>query len=410
GDMVGGADAKMENGIMQASFTTEIEKLSYSTRAATGAPAGVVVTPAAAASPWKLDWSEPKVTLSGDGSFDPKKDRLELRTAQLNSAALALAAAGNVEQVSSQCLTALSGEINYDMAGITQKLQPILGSSLKITGKEQRKFSLQGPLFATKAKSTDPAPTPNISALGKAFKIKLVPDDLTAAAGIGWEAAEFYGLAAGPASIETRLDKGVVSMQPLDVPISEGKLTAAPRIYLNETGIPVVLDKGPLLESVRLSPELCRGWLRYVQPTIADATRAEGKFSIAIEQAQVPLLAPQSAAIRSQLAIHQGQVGPGPLAMQYLGVLEKVRLALDRTGKTKPIDPNKGWIIFPEQTVPVAVQDRRVYHQGMIMQIGNVHMSTHGSVGMDDSLDMVLAIPLPDAWLGDPKLAVLKGK
>ncbi len=102
GDVVGGADAAMENGIMQASFTTEIEKLSYSTRAAPGAPGGVVITPAAAASPWKLDWSEPKVTLSGDGYFDPKKDRLELRTARLDSAALALAATGNVEQVSSQ--------------------------------------------------------------------------------------------------------------------------------------------------------------------------------------------------------------------------------------------------------------------------------------------------------------------
>ena len=410
GDMVGGADAAMENGVMQASFTTEIEKLSYSTRAAPGAPAGVAVTPAAAVSPWKLDWSEPKVTLSGDGSFDPKKDRLELRTAQLNSAALALAAAGNVEQVSSQCLTALSGEINYDMAGITQKLQPILGSSLKITGKEQRKFSLQGPLFAAKAKSTDPAPTPDISALGKALKIKLVPDDLTAAAGIGWEAAEFYGLAAGPASIETRLDKGVISMQPLDVPISEGKLTTAPRIYLNETGIPVVLDKGPLLESVRLSPELCRGWLRYVQPTIADATRAEGKFSLAIDQAQVPLLAPKSAVVQGKLVIHQGQVGPGPLAGRYLAVLEKVRLAIDRTGATRPIDPNKGWLIFPEQTVPVVVQDGRIHHQGMTMQIGNFQMITQGSVGMDDSLDMVLSIPVHDSWLRDPKTGALKGK
>ena len=77
---------------------------------------------------------------------------------------------------------------------------------------------------------------------------------------------------------------------------------------MNETGIPVVLDKGPLLESVRLSPELCRGWLRYVQPTIADATQAEGKFSIAIDQAQVPLLNPNSSAVKSTLTIHGGKV------------------------------------------------------------------------------------------------------
>lgn len=410
GDVVGGADAAMENGIVQANFSTDIDNLSYATRAAPGSRAGVAVIPTAAAPAWQVAWSEPKITLSGEGSFDPKKDRLELRTARLDSAALVLAAAGNVEQVSGQCLTALAGEINCDMAGITQKLRPILGESLKVTGKEQRKFSLQGPLFAAIAKSTGPVAAPEISTLGKPLKVLLVPEDLSATAGIGWQAAEFYGLTTGPASIDTQMEKGIVSIKPLDVAISEGKLTTAPRIYLNEPGIPAVLDKGPLLEQVRLSPEICRGWLRYVQPTIADATRAEGKFSVGIEQAQVPLLAPTSAAVRSQLQIHQGQVGPGPLAMKYLGVLEQVRLAIDRTGKTNAIDPNKGWIIFPEQTVPVAVQDGRVYHQNMIMQIANIQMSTQGSVGLDDSLDMVLSIPLPDAWLADPKFVVLKGK
>ncbi|MBC7852686.1 MAG: hypothetical protein IAF94_04545, partial [Pirellulaceae bacterium] len=409
GDVVGGADAAMENGIMQANFTTEIENLSYSTRAPLGSSSGVAVSPAAAASPWQLGWSEPKVTLSGDGSFDPKKDRLELRTARLDSAALALAAAGSVEQVSSQCLTALAGEINYDMAGITQKLRPILGNTLTITGKEQRKFSLQGPLFAVAAKSTDHASAPDISALGKALQVKLVPDDLTASAGIGWESAEYYGLAAGPTSIETRLEKGLVAIGPLDVPISEGKLTAAPRIYLNETGIPVVLDKGPLLESVRLSPELCRGWLRYVQPTIADATRAEGEFSVAIDQAQVPLLSPKSAAVKSVLTIHGGQVGPGPLAQQYLGAVQKV-LAVIKPAGGGLLDSNKGWIIFPEQQVAVVVQDQRVHHQGMTMQIGNVQVSTHGSVGLDDSLQMVLSIPVQDAWIRDAKAGALQGK
>ncbi len=409
GDVVGGADAAMENGVVQANFTTEVENLSYSARGAPGASAGIAVTPAAAASPWKLAWSEPKITLSGDGSFDPKQDRLELRGARLDSAALAIGEAGSVEQVSSACLTSLAGEINYDMAGITQKLRPILGNTLSITGKEQRKFSLQGPLFATAAKSTDPVPTPDISALGKALQVKLVPDELTAAAGIGWESAEYYGLAAGPTSVETRLEKGIASISPLEVPISEGKLTAAPRIYLNETGIPLVLDKGPLLSSVRLSPELCRGWLRYVQPTIADATRAEGKFSVAIDQAQMPLLDPHSAAVKSTLTIHQGQVGPGPLAQQYLGAVQKVLSVIKPAGGGL-LDTNKGWIIFPEQHIPVVVQDQRVYHQGMTMQIGNVQVSTQGSVGLDDTLQIVLSIPVQDAWLRDTKAGALKGR
>ena len=421
GDVVGGADARMEKGVVQASLSTEIENLAYSTRTSPGGtptalrgrdPAGLEATPAAASSPWQVAWSEPKVSISGEGSFDPKSDRLELRAARFDSAALVLAAAGNVDEVSKQCKTALQGEISYDMAGITQKLQPILGKTLRLTGQEQRKFSLTGPLFtAGAAASTDATATPEISALGAKPKTpSLVPDELTAAAGFGWQSAEYYGLAAGAASIDARLEKGLISVTPLEIPLSEGKLTAAPRLYLNEPGMPVVLEKGPLLDNVRISPELCRDWLKYVQPTIADATRAEGKFSLAVEQAQVPLLAPKTAAIRSTLTIHQGQVGPGPLATKYLDVLQKVRAFIERKGEAATIDPNKGWIIFPEQQVPVVVQDQRVHHQGMIMQIGNTQVVTQGSVGLDDSLDMLLIIPVQDSWLRDPKAGILKGK
>ena len=44
------------------------------------------------------------------------------------------------------------------------------------------------------------------------------------------------------------------------------------------------------------------------------------------------------------------------------------------------------------------------------MQIGNVHVVTQGSVGLDDSLQMVLSIPVQDAWLRDSKAGSLKGK
>lgn len=411
GDVVGGADAAMQNGMVQANFTTEIENLSYATRTSAARPAGVAVSPAAAAAQWQVAWSEPKVTLSGEGSFDPKQDKLELRSARLDSAALALVAAGKVDQVSGQCLTALAGEINYDMVGITQKLRPLVGDTLSITGKEQRKFSLNGPLFATAAKSDGSAPVPDISALGNATqKPQLVPEDLTASAGIGWQSAQYFGLTAGKANIETKLEKGIVSILPLDVPISEGKLTATPWVYLNEAGIPIVLSKGPLLEEVRISPELCRGWLRYVQPAIADATQAEGKFSVGIEQAQVPLLAPRSAAVKSTLTIHGGQVGPGPLAREYLGSVQKVLSVIKPAGSGGLLDSNKGWIIFPEQKVPVVVQDQWIYHQGMIMQIGNVQVITQGRVGMDDRLELVMSIPVQDSWLRDSKAGALKGK
>ena len=44
------------------------------------------------------------------------------------------------------------------------------------------------------------------------------------------------------------------------------------------------------------------------------------------------------------------------------------------------------------------------------MPIGTFQMITQGSVGMDNSLEMVLSIPVHDSWLRDPKSGALKGK
>ena len=109
-----------------------------------------------------------------------------------------------------------------------------------------------------------------------------VSEALAGEASLGWQSAQYVGLVAGPADF-AKLAGGVVQVGPLDVRLAEGRLTTSPRILLNDRVPQIVVDRGPLLDSVRISPEMCNLWLKYIAPQVADAAHAEGKLSMSLE-------------------------------------------------------------------------------------------------------------------------------
>jgi hypothetical protein len=398
GMLVGRIEAAIADGSVHGIVTADCENLSYLTRTvpqrAGGAVAAASSTPA-----WQMAWVEPKVSLAGDGTYDPTSDQLTLKQARLDAAAISLAAAGTIGQLSHTCQLNLSGKLACDMASVAQKLRPILGDTLQLTGNQRRDFELRGPLFASRGNRPVKGQVENLSSL-------------TGQGGIGWDQAQFLGLTAGAASIDARLEQGIIAVEPLDVPLSEGRLLAAPRIHLGEENLPLRMGKGPIVEKVRISPELCRGWLKYVAPLLADATRAEGKFSLNLEGGTVPLMQPETMDVGGILSIHEAQIGPGPLALTYLNLAMQVKAILaGKPAQSAKIDPKKGWILLPEQQVEMRALQGRVHHRGLVMNVNDVVVRTEGSVGFDQTLELVAAIPVQDKWIEKEKLpAALKGQ
>ena len=97
-------------------------------------------------------------------------------------------------------------------------------------------------------------------------------------ASLAWQSASVAGFTVGPGTVDTRLADGVVTFSPLDLPLSEGQLHLEPLIDLKRSPAMLTQGAGPVVKQVRLSPDLCRGWLKYVAPLLADATAAEGQF------------------------------------------------------------------------------------------------------------------------------------
>lgn len=193
--------------------------------------------------------------------------------------------------------------------------------------------------------------------------------------------------------------------------MAEGRVHLAPRIHWDQPEPVVVAEAGPALENVRLSPELCATWLKYVLPILADVTEAEGRFSIELsDTAVVPLNRPEDGEIRGKMDVHGVQVGPSPLTRELIGLAQTIKAIADNKTATDP--PNaKMWLQLPEQSIPFHWKQRRVYHDRLEVNLKDVAIVTGGSVGIDQTLNMVAEIPIRDEWVSRNRyLASLQGQ
>ncbi len=195
--------------------------------------------------------------------------------------------------------------------------------------------------------------------------------------------------------------------------VSDGRVNLSPRMYLNESPPVATLDRGPLLENVALTPELCRTWLKFVAPLLADATQCQGTISADVERASFPMAKPAAGTAAGTITIHGADVRPGPLANQYLEVINRIESVL----KGQPPEATRytsglRLVHFDEQQLHVQMVDGRIHHQGLTMKIGEVPVVTSGSVGAEDqTLDLVAEIAVQDSWVDGRKfVGALQGK
>ena len=66
---------------------------------------------------------------------------------------------------------------------------------------------------------------------------------------------------------------------------------------------------------------------------------------------------------------------------------------------------------MPEQQVPFKLANGRVHHEGLTLVSKEFTLKTRGSVGIDETLEMIIDVPIRDEWVNSNKfLASLRGK
>ena len=305
-------------------------------------------------------FQEPRVKLSVAGDYDGKSKVLQLVKFEITSQALAAGATGRVGPVGDHNEAQIDGRLRYDVERLAGLLRPYLGSGVGITGRGESPFWYRGPFSLATG---------------------------SAAAGINWDWANVYGFQIGPGQLKAKMADGAVWIEPMDLAVSRGRMRLAPHVRLTPEPIELTLPAGPLMEKVQIDPAMCSTLLKYIAPVLADVTSAQGSFSIVLDACRIPLAEPKKSDLAGRFLIHSVQIGPGPLVRELAMLL----------GRESPAR------LRQESTVAFQMKNGRIYHNNLELMFPDLTIRTQGSVGLDQTLDLVAEMPIPPKWLaGNP--------
>lgn len=313
-------------------------------------------------------WNEPTLRLEVDGSYTDSTDTVALTLAKAERAGLILDAKGSIGKVSTVQDVNLTGTLNYDWAKLTPFVRGLLGGNFTATGSGTRAIALTGQLSPPGIPPAKPAATPSFLAATNG--------DLA----IGWTSIKAYGFDMGTGDLNGKMTRGVLAVSPINATFCGGKVTLTPTVKLDTAPGQVILAKGSVIDRAKLTPQATAGALGYALPAIANSTQAEGDISASIDENHIPLDDFNKISLKGTLVIHKATVTAGPVAAEVAKLLGAA---------------NTTMTLANESTVPIQVANGRVYHQNFAVRIGGTTFHTNGSVGFDDTLDLVVDVPLP---------------
>ncbi|MFY9255825.1 MAG: hypothetical protein WAO83_20395 [Fuerstiella sp.] len=200
-----------------------------------------------------------------------------------------------------------------------------------------------------------------------------------------WTAGRLYGTPVGPGTVVAELRNGLLRAEPIQCTVGSGELSVMPQWNLDSNLLQ--LASGSRLSNLALTPELCREWLGYVAPMLADSANVDGTISARVHQFQYFIDSPASSTIQAVLTIHRGSATPG-------SSLQPLLQALSVVGKG---DYANRQLEFPPQDVPVQLVDGMVVHDGLEMSLAGYNVRSAGGVGLDRRVQLALDIPLEKA-------------
>lgn len=395
------------NGATRADATAAIDNCAYATPVR---QSGLAITPVNQSPAFQNLWNEPRLELAVIGTLDASGQQAVIEKLEIAGDSLSVGAAGSVRQPFGRCELDVSGEYAYDLERLAQRFQGVLGPQVQMRGTGQRPFTFRGPLMA--ANPSRPA-IRNASNSPASAEPTFSLQEMLAEISVGWQNLSIQGFEIGPGEVATKLERGFMTFSPIDLPVSEGKVAITPTVDVNRTPYIATLQPGTIVDRVRISPEMCRSWLKYLAPLAANATNAEGHFSVTLDEAKFPVSDPTGGNIRGKLVIHSAQIGPGPLSQEILNVVQLVQNVINK----QPLaalgaqQTTSQWLDMPQQQLTLELADHKVRHQDMQFTVDGVEVRTSGWVGLDQQIALVAIVPVRDEWVSkDRYLASLKGQ
>jgi hypothetical protein len=303
------------------------------------------------------NWSDPAIELSTAGRFDYASSRLQLDSANLVASTIGLNARDVVCAAPGNGPVQINGTILYDWDKLNLLLQPYTGTSVQFSGTGASAVTYRGPFAQTQGE---------------------------ASGAVRFAGANIYGFQVGQGELKVHLANGVLRADPLEVSCNQGRLALQPELRMDLQPMQFRLSAGTLASQIQLDQAACRSALRYVVPALASVTQSQGQFSIQLEGCRIPIGDPSHAEVAGRIIVHSATMNSGPLIEQLASLVSASPSLIH---------------IEPESVILFRMTGGRIYHQGLALQFPDVTMRTYGSVGLDDSLKLMVETSVPLKWL-----------
>ena len=376
-------------------------------------------------------WSEPQATLTLEvtrpfvrsaGGLVSLGDRLVVERLAFESSTVAVTARGSVEELERRRQAALDGTVSYDWEQLSRLLTPWTGGRIRFAGSGGRPFSFRGPLAreqagppsgsgpAESAGGTVPLPESWLTATRgreghpEAAMVRVPVRPASTARGLvealrdlsfdtstAWTAAEIDGFPLAAGEVALRLVEGQLAVGPFDVMASGGRIRGAPWLTFEPAPGELVVPPGRIVERVGLTGEVCRRFLGWVSPVLADATHASGFVSIDTGGVRLPLDDLFGGEATGQVVFEQLELRPSGAMQPLVNLVSKLQAVID---PRLSLDDQAVLLRVRPEPVRVRLANRRIWHEGLVMDAGQFVLRSQGSVGGDGSLAAVVELAL----------------
>jgi hypothetical protein len=292
---------------------------------------------------------------------------------QLGSAPLTAEVSGTIDRYDTDCVLALSGA--YDAAweplmAVLRELAPDAARIVTLSGRSRNKLSVKGPV-------RKPGVVPSFRGLDAGTEVS-------------WDRVRAAGIELNAAKLAPKLHDGQLTLPATKITTAGGAAKVAPGA-VNLAGAVDFREPDPtiripgrvqVLENVPITPELAETLLSRVNPIFLHLARVEGRASLWTQDVSLPLgeAIRRKGAGRGRLDLSTIQIQPGGLIDELLelGGLTDERMYTVRAG-----------------AVDLVIRDGRiVYDNFTLIFPEDFDLKFRGSVGFDESLDLVVSIPI----------------
>ncbi len=199
--------------------------------------------------------------------------------------------------------------------------------------------------------------------------------NLNAQANFGFDRAGYMGLDFGPTDMSLKVDKGLLSIAPFSTTVNSGKLNfAADANFNNKPSLLATPEPMQVLDKVRITEEMGRKLLLYLNPIFADQASLSGVSNFHCEKMLIPL------------------AGGTKKDIEVVGTVWIDDLRLQTMGLPDMIFSNQG--DFKLERSSFVLRDGLLSYDDMQLNVGDNPINFSGSVDIEkENYDLNIMLP-----------------